>query len=56
LISLSSFVAKRGMRLSSKKERKERKNIKKKKMRIKIAHVLTKLFHVPIKRDICQGA
>jgi hypothetical protein len=41
------------MRLSSKKKRKERKNIKKKrKIRIKIAHVLTKLFQVLIKREI----
>ena len=47
-ISLKSFVAKRGMRLSSKKERKKkrerkRKKKNKRKMRIKIAHVLTKI-------------
>ena len=60
MTSLSkSFAAKRGMRLSKKrrkkeriKERKERKKKRKRKMRIKIDHVLTKIFQVPMKREI----
>ena len=48
------------MRLSKKrrikkeriKERKERKKKRKKNMRIKIDHVLTKIFQVPMKREI----
>ena len=49
------------MRLSKKKKEKERKNKRKKrdkekerkrKMRIKIDHVLTKIFQVPMKREI----
>ena len=61
MTSLSkSFAAKRGMSLSKKrrikkerikKEKRERKK-RKRKMRIKIDHVLTKIFQVPIKREI----
>jgi hypothetical protein len=44
------------MRLYQKKERKrkrdDKKEKKKRKMRIKIAHVLTKIFQVPTKREI----
>jgi hypothetical protein len=49
-ISLKSFVAKRGMRLTSKTKKRKRKKMirkkekKKRKMRIKLAHVLTKKF------------
>ena len=35
-----------------KKKRKERKKKRKKNMRIKIDHVLTKIFQVPMKREI----
>ena len=47
-----NFLTKRHMGLSEKREKKERrrrrKNDKKREMRIKIAHDLTKTFHVPI--------
>ena len=48
------------MRLSSKRKKRERKKKErdeknKRKMRIKIAHVLTKIFQVPIKREMCSN-
>ena len=57
MISLSKdFAAERGMRLSKKQKNKRKKREKEKKrerkMRIKIDHVLTKIFQVPMKREI----
>jgi hypothetical protein len=43
---------KKERKVKEKKEKKETKR-KKKKMTIKIAHVLTKIFQVPIKREMC---
>jgi hypothetical protein len=50
-ISLKFCCKKRHETIIQKREKRKKKYKEKRKMRIKIAHVLTKLFQVPIKRE-----